>query len=334
MVFMETTYGNRLHKDLTRSIDELVEIINLSCREGGKILIPSFAVERTQELMLLIAEAWHERKIPQDLPIIMDSPLAISASEIYVNHPELYDTETKALIARGHSPLSIKSLKITRTSEESQKINDIAGPALIIAGSGMANAGRILHHLKHNLWRPNCHVVFVGFQAQGTTGRRLVEGAKSVKIFREAVSVEAKIHTIGGFSAHADQQELIDWLRPQVHPDLTVVLVHGEESGTLAFQKKLREVFPGLNSIVPDWLQYLDLSSRQAESMASGMPAAQAPAVHDAASPEFVHEQMSFKNRIERLLAQLNQRTAPLSPEKLAALEDLLNRAEEITLAH
>ncbi|MDR2368490.1 MAG: MBL fold metallo-hydrolase [Deltaproteobacteria bacterium] len=329
VIFMETTYGNRLHKDLDKTIDELVKVIQEAYREGGKILIPTFAVERTQELMVLLAQAWHEKRIPQDIPIILDSPLAISASEVYLSHPELYDAETRSLVKKGHGPMSIASLKVTRTGEESQKINDIKGPAIIMAGSGMANAGRILHHFKHNLWRPNCHVIFVGFQAQGTTGRRLIEGATSVKIFREEVLVKAKVHTLGGFSGHADQRELLEWLGPQIHPDLLVVLVHGEESGTLAFQEKLAELHPDLNTLVPRWLDTLSLPPKAAIPAPERPPFTTEPIMVDALAVEA----QSFQNRLERLKGQLTGRQEPLSPEKLALLEELLNRAEEIALS-
>ncbi|MDR0622478.1 MAG: MBL fold metallo-hydrolase [Deltaproteobacteria bacterium] len=338
VIFMETTYGNRLHKDLGNTIDELVGIINQAYREGGKIIIPTFAVERTQELLVLLAQAWHENKIPRDIPIILDSPLAISASEVYLAHPELYDAETVELARLGHGPMSVGTLRVTRTGEESQKINSINGPAIIMAGSGMANAGRVLHHFKHNLWRPNCHVIFVGFQAQGTTGRRLVEGAKSVKIFREEVLAKAKIHTLGGFSGHADQSELLTWLAPQIHPNLLVVLTHGEESGTLAFQAKLAELHPELNTLVPRWLDVLDVPS-QPMALPVALPAAVRPALAETALTEtslaesWLPEAESFGRRLGRLRDGLAGRQEPLSPEKLALLEDLLSRAEEIALS-
>jgi metallo-beta-lactamase family protein len=303
-------------------------------------------VERTQELLLLLAQAWHENKIPRDIPIILDSPLAIAASEVYLAHPELYDGPTREMLASGHTPGTVSSLRVTRGSEDSRKINDLAGPAVIIAGSGMANAGRILHHFKHNLWRPNCHVIFVGFQPHGTTGRRLIEGADSVKIFREPVEVKAKIHTIGGFSAHADQSELIEWLRPQVHPDLVVALIHGEESSTLAFKDKLAEVFPDLPVLAPRWLETLDVEAwRAARAAPKASPeavldetvletdletvsAADEPAVAPLSEPQAG----SLKRRLERLHAQMLGRDGPIPPERLAALEDLLNQAEELVL--
>ncbi|MDR1487290.1 MAG: MBL fold metallo-hydrolase [Deltaproteobacteria bacterium] len=324
MIFMETTYGNRHHKGLENSIEELVEVINLAYSQGGKVLIPSFAVERTQELLVLLAQAWHQGRIPREMPIIIDSPLAIAASEIYLNHPELYDQETRDMIKEGHSPMNMASLKISRTSAESQKINETQNSCIVLAGSGMANAGRILHHFKHNLWRPNCHVIFVGFQAQGTTGRRLVEGAQMVNIFRESIVVKAKVHTIGGFSGHADQSELLQWLRPQIHDNLIVSLIHGEETGTLAFEAKLKEVFPNLKTIVPNWLQTLD-SAELGLDLGTALPAPMLP-------PTPVTEIDSFNKRLERLRERFLQRKKSLAPERLASLENLLVRAEEILL--
>jgi metallo-beta-lactamase family protein len=328
LVLMETTYGNRLHKELGASSDELVEVINQAYKEGGKVLIPAFAVERTQELVVLLTQAWHEGKIPKAMPVILDSPLAIGASEVYLKHPELYDQETRAMIEKGHTPFNMETLRVTKSNDESQKINQMRESAVIIAGSGMANAGRILHHLKHNLWRKECHVIFVGFQAQGTTGRRLVEGAHSVKLFRETVEVKAKIHTIGGFSAHADQGELIEWLRPQIHPNLTVALIHGEESITMAFKEKLAEVFPDLKAMAPAFLETLEVGNLKVASL----PALEVPAEEALAPPVPPEASKSLKKRLDRLHAQLEGRDSPMPPERLADLEALLNRAEELVL--
>jgi metallo-beta-lactamase family protein len=332
-VFMETTYGNRLHKGLRESIDEFFGVVDEAVKTGaGRILIPAFAVERTQEILYLLSMAHFDGRIPKDLPIFLDSPLAIGASEIYLKHPDLYDDEAAAVNALKQGPQHMSSLRVTRTAEESQKINDVTGPAIIIAGSGMANAGRILHHLKHNLWRSDCHVVFVGFQAQGTTGRRLVEGATEVKIFREPVTVKAKIHTIGGFSGHADQNELTEWLRPQVHENLTVTLVHGEEQGTLAFQEHLASVFPGLKTVVPHWLEVLDVTSKRADWLPA--PAEAATAAVAAPAPDYASslEARSMTNRLDRLRESFGRRQEAFPPSSLANLEALLNMAEEIIL--
>ncbi len=323
-LFMETTYGNRLHKDMGPSIDELLAVVNQAYKQGGKILIPAFAVERTQEVLLLLAKAWHSNQIPQDLPIILDSPLATQALQIYSRHINLFDDETKEFLNGEASLETLPTLRITKDAQESQKLNDIKGSAIIIAGSGMANAGRILHHLKHNLWRPNCHVIFVGFQAQGTTGRRLVEGAKVVKIFREAVNVEAQIHTIGGFSGHADQRELLLWLGRLVHPGLTVNLIHGEPVSTRDFYDLAQERFPEVHFNIPNWLHYAALAEEgpEDEDVQEGMKIKSAK--DDLLALSLIH-------RLERLQSQA-QGIGHLPPDQMALLENYLERAESILM--
>jgi len=325
-LFMETTYGNRRHKDMGPSVDELLAAVNAAYREGGKILIPAFAVERTQEILLLLARAWHDETIPRDLPIILDSPLATQALEIYTHHVNLFDQETQDFLARGMGQETLPSLRITRDAQESQRLNDIKGPALIIAGSGMANAGRILHHLKHNLWRPNCHVIFVGFQAQGTTGRRLVEGAKVVKIFREPVNVEAKIHTIGGFSGHADQSELMAWLGRLAHPGLTVNLIHGEPSSTREFYDLAKSAYPEVIFNIPSWLHYAALAAEEPVSTEGE------PLEKPEATPVDEVVTRSLTNRLERLLSQTAS-VGTLDPDQLARLESYLDQAESLLLS-
>ncbi len=325
-VFMETTYGNRRHKDLDTSVEELLAAVNLAHKEGGKILIPAFAVERTQEILLLLAQAWHDERIPRSLPIILDSPLATAASEIYAHHIDLFDEEARAFLTDGISEQTLPSLRITKDGRESQELNEIKGPALIIAGSGMANAGRILHHLKHNLWRPNCHVIFVGFQAQGTTGRRLVEGARMVKIFREPITVEAKIHTIGGFSGHADQKELLEWLGHLAHPGLTVNLIHGEPASTRDFYDLAKTTFPEVNFNIPDWLHYAALADEAPEAEKVELTERPELAAADDRVPP------SLLNRLERLKGQAGA-ASRLTPDELARLEDFLTQAESL-LAH
>ena len=258
-VFMETTYGGRLHKTIEDSKTELIEVINQAYREGGKVIIPAFAVERTQEIIYTLARAYEKGELPKEMPIFLDSPLAIKSTVIFRENPEFFDDTTKDLLDQGLTPMNLPTLKFTPTTEESQAVNQYQGSAVIIAGSGMANAGRVKHHLKHNLWRPNCHVVIVGFQAQGTTGRQLVEGARKVKIFREDVAVKAQVHTIGGFSAHADQSELLQWLSHLARPGLRVMLIHGEESGMMAFKALAEEKFPQVVFHAPELREKLEL---------------------------------------------------------------------------
>lgn len=317
-LFMETTYGSRLHKSLPDSIDELITVINDAYREGGKVLIPAFAVERTQEILYTLAKAHREGRMPENLPVYLDSPLAINATKIFRQHPDFFDDETLALLEDGHTPMNLPTLTFTPKTEDSQKINEDSGPAVIIAGSGMANAGRIKHHLKHNLWRPNCHVVIVGFQAQGTTGRRLVEGATKVKIFREDVAVKAKIHTIGGFSAHADQSELLEWLRPMVYPGLNVNLIHGEETATLTFKQVAEERYPDVNFKVPKWKESLHLK-------AAGLP--EEPAIEEVTPEAIALKADELRRRIrnmEELIAG-----GGLDAGALGTLEKIIEQAEK-----
>ncbi len=327
-VFMETTYGNRLHKDLVPSIDEFVDVINEAYKDGGKVLVPAFAVERTQELLLLLAKAWQAGRIPQDMPIYLDSPLAAQASEIYARHVHLFDAESQSFLADGITHQTLPTLKITKDSGESQKLNELKGPALIMAGSGMANAGRILHHFKHNIWRSNCHIIFVGFQAQGTTGRRLVEGAKVIKLFRESFQVEAKIHTIGGFSGHADQKELLAWLGRIARPGLTVNLIHGEATSTQDFYKLAKKEFPELKFHIPTWLHYTALADEIPPT-----PDSQAAEISTKTDKQPGNIAPSLARRLERLQSQTNS-ADQLSPEQLTQLESFLTQAEEILARH
>ena len=320
-LFMETTYGNRLHKSLPESIEELIGVVQQAYKEGGKVIIPAFAVERTQEIIYILAKAYREGKMPKDMPIFLDSPLAISATLIFRQHPDFFDDATQEILENGQTPINLPTLKFTPKTEDSQKINEYKGPAVIIAGSGMANAGRIKHHLKHNLWRPDCHVVIVGFQAQGTTGRQIVEGAKSVKIFREDVAVKAQVHTIGGFSAHADQNELMAWLGKLVHPGLTVNLIHGEESSSLAFMELAQERFPEVKFQAPQWKEVLPLEPMPVE----GEPAAAAAPTPD----QLAARAAGLRERLDRIGQFLSKDGSELDLRALAAMERALEQAEK-----
>jgi len=247
-VFMESTYGDRLHRPMGRTLDEFAEIVNQAARDRAKVIIPAFAVERTQEVLYALYELQSQGRVPV-LPVYLDSPLAISATTLYQNHPECFDEQTQEILARGDHPLDMPSLVFSRTADDSRKRNTLPGPHIIISASGMCDAGRIKHHLKHNLWQEKNHVVIVGFQAQGTTGRKLVDGARSVKLFREDVQVRAAIHTLGGFSAHADQQALEAWIRAVNPAPRQVFLIHGEESASEALAVRLRGVLAATVSV-------------------------------------------------------------------------------------
>jgi metallo-beta-lactamase family protein len=245
-VVVESTYGNRLHKGIEASIDEMVDAIKTTFRKGGNVLLPAFAVGRTQDILYILNKLVKEGRL-RDLDVYIDSPLADKATKIYAAHPEFFDVEATNLFTVKSS----EGMKIhfTTTVEESQKINKIKSGAIIIAGSGMCEGGRIRHHFKHNLWRPECSLIFTGFQVRGTLGRLIVDGIKNVRVLGEEIAVRARVYTIGGFSAHADQKELLEWLgsfknKPEIF------IIHGEENVSLEFEKVVEERLH-LNARVP-----------------------------------------------------------------------------------
>ena len=234
VVVMETTYGNRLHKQLAPSVAELYQAIQDTFRRGGNVIIPTFALERAQEILYYLREGVEGGELPRYLPVFLDSPMAISATRIFQRHPECYDTETMALFEERRDPFELPGLRFTRETAESIAIGQISGGALIMAGSGMCTGGRVRHHLKHNIARSECGIIFVGFAARGTLARQIVDGADKVRIFGEEYPVRATVYTIGGFSAHADQAELLAWHRHTGEPR-TTFLVHGEEQSMRVF---------------------------------------------------------------------------------------------------
>ncbi|UHD17928.1 MBL fold metallo-hydrolase RNA specificity domain-containing protein [Thiocapsa bogorovii] len=238
-VVMETTYGDRDHKPLEPSIGELYAAINDTLSRGGNAIIPTFALERAQELLYHLREGVEQGLLPRTLPVYLDSPMAISATEIFQHHPECYDAEARALFERGDDPFGLPGLRFTRETADSMALNRLAGGAVIMAGSGMCTGGRIRHHLRQNLWRRDSSVIFVGFAAPRTLARILIDGAKRVRLFGDDISVNAQLYTINGFSAHADRTELLAWHRA-IRPERTI-LVHGEEKAMHAFSTQLRD---------------------------------------------------------------------------------------------
>lgn len=253
-LFMESTYGDRDHKNKGVSRDELAEAIAYSYANKEKVIIPAFAVERTQEIIYSLYLLQKEGKLPADMPVYVDSPMAIKATEVFRKYPKYFDEETKAILESGEDPLDLKNLKFTPTTAQSQAINLEKGPAVVISASGMCNAGRIKHHLRHNLWRPGASVVFVGFQGKGTPGRRIVDGAEKIRIFGEEIAVKAKVFTIGGFSAHAGQSEMLEWLKHFTTPEMKVFLVHGENKKQRTLADLIRERFK-LDVHIPDYME-------------------------------------------------------------------------------
>jgi metallo-beta-lactamase family protein len=261
VLFLESTYGDRLHKTEEDTRQEFLSIINQAVQDGEKVIVPAFAVGRTQEILYLLHAFHRKRQLPK-IPVYVDSPLAIAATEIFKKHPECFDEEARALLRQGDEPLDLPQLVLVRSTEDSKAINETKGAAIVIAASGMCNAGRIKHHLKHNLWRPGAHIVFVGYQAHGTTGRKIIDGARKVQIFRESVAVRARIHTLGGFSAHADTEELLAWVENFGDRSLKIFVVHGEEKSSFALAQSLRSR-DFSNVWVPNMLESFDLKEPQ-----------------------------------------------------------------------
>lgn len=250
-VIVESTYGNRLHETYDKE-EKLASIINASVARGGNIIIPSFAVGRTQSMLYYLNNLLKSGRIP-DMPVIIDSPLAISATDIFLNNTQDYDNEAIDMLYKDHkNPLLMPQLRFTKTAEESRTLNDLEQPAIIISASGMADAGRILHHLKHNLWRAEASVLFIGYQAQGSLGRRLIEGAKKVKVLGEEISVKATIYNLDGFSAHADQGQLLTWLAHFKNKVSNIFLVHGESEAAETFSKLVKEKM-SISTYIPEY---------------------------------------------------------------------------------
>ena len=235
---VEGTYSDRTHKDIETSVRELRDAVLDTCKRGGNVLIPSFAIERTQDMLFYLSRMYYEKGLPS-CSVFLDSPMAISVNEIMRRHPECFDEETAKLMERNHDPFSFTGLKLTKTPDQSRKINAINSHAIIIAGSGMCTGGRIKHHLKHNIWRKESSIIFVGYQAEGTLGRKIVDGDEVVKIFDESYRVRAKVYTIGGFSAHADRTILLDWLKHCETPE-HLFLVHGEDHALSSFEQEIK----------------------------------------------------------------------------------------------
>jgi metallo-beta-lactamase family protein len=233
-VLVESTYGDRLHEDPKDIDDALSDIINSTYTAGGNIVIPSFTIERAQEVLYYLNQLLIEDMIPH-LLVFMDSPMAINTTEVFKHHPEMFDEEMLALLQRGESPFDLPNLKMTRTTGESKAINHIKGTAVIIAGSGMCTGGRIKHHLVHNISRPESTILFVGYQAVGTLGRQIVDGAQEVRIFGQMHPVRARIAQISGFSAHGDRDELFRWISGIKEPPRHVFVVHGEPDSAHSF---------------------------------------------------------------------------------------------------
>ncbi|MEN6350098.1 MAG: MBL fold metallo-hydrolase [Syntrophomonas sp.] len=272
-VIMESTYGDRYHKDVSTRTEQLMQVIDDTMRKGGNLVIPSFAVERTQDLLYDLVRLRNAGHLDPGIDIYIDSPLAISTTEIFMKNIELFDDETRTFIEDCSDPLKLLNLKYSKTQEESMQLNMVKNNTIIISASGMCEAGRIKHHLKHNLWRPECTVLFVGYQAAGTLGRRILDGEKLVTIHGEKIAVKADIRRIEAYSAHADRSGLLKWVKGFATPPREVILVHGEEESLSSLAEAIKNELK-VPVHIPEWLEEFEID------FASGAP------VQAAVSPE------------------------------------------------
>ena len=255
-LIMESTYGNRLHMQNNNKAESLLNIVSETLNNGGKVIVPTFAVGRTQEILYEINKSKEQNKENKEFTekyktfmqakVFVDSPLAISATEVFKKNMDVFNDNVKKEIENGDNPFEFPDLNFTRTADESKALNELDEPCIILSASGMCEVGRIKHHLKHNLWDPKNTIVFVGYQAQGTLGRSIVDGAKKVKIFGEEIAVNARIEYIEGYSGHADQEWLLNYVYSFINKPRHIFLVHGEKEGQVVLKEKLLE-----NTIIP-----------------------------------------------------------------------------------
>jgi metallo-beta-lactamase family protein len=257
LVFLESTYGDRDHRPFQETVVEFVRIVKQAVAQHGKILVPTFAVGRAQLITGLLAWMFRTKKV-RPFPIFLDSPMAIEATAIYARHRELFDEGMTKFIRERPLRADLRTLKFCATAEDSKKINDQPGPCLVMAGAGMCNAGRIVHHLKASLWKPDTHVLIVGYQGEGSLGRQLVNREKFVSIHGEKIAVKARVHTLGGFSAHAGQTDLLTWFGAIAPIRPRVVLTHGEDGPRRALAQKIQQHFK-LKAALPGMGETIEL---------------------------------------------------------------------------
>ncbi|MEZ4717573.1 MAG: MBL fold metallo-hydrolase [Caldilineaceae bacterium] len=249
LIFLESTYGDRDHRSLSATLDEGEAIVREAAARRSKILVPAFTIGRSQQILYHMAGLFRQGLV-DPFPVYLDSPMAIRATRIYAQHPELFDQEATALLRNGRLQQDLETVRVAKSVEQSKLINEADGPCMVVASSGMCTGGRILHHLRHNLDRPDTAVLIVGYQAAGTLGRQLVDGADHVRIHGHDIDVNATIHTLGGFSAHAGRRELLNWLEPLAATGPRVVLTHGEDRGRNALAREIRRRY-GLSPTLP-----------------------------------------------------------------------------------
>jgi len=250
-LIMESTYGGRFHEELGPVKDKLADIVNRTAGRGGKLIVPAFAVGRSQQLVLLLHELSNEGRVP-NIPMFLDSPLAVDITKVFRDHPECFNEDTLKYVNDGDDPFGFKRLTLVHEAAESKKLNDLRVPCVIISPSGMCEAGRILHHLRNNIEDPRNTILITGFQAENTLGRKLVEKWPEVKIFGEPMRLRAEVKSLQALSAHADQRELLAWIKPLAGTLKKVFLVHGEPEGAGALQAAIQKEY-GIETVLPGW---------------------------------------------------------------------------------
>jgi metallo-beta-lactamase family protein len=248
-LILESTYGDRLHKDLEAVKEKLADAVRRAAARGGKIIAPAFAVGRTQQLVLLLHELIEEKQIPP-MPVFVDSPLAVNVTEVFRRHVYLFDEETARFLRNGEDPFGFRMLRYVREASESKALNDLKGPVLIISAAGMCEAGRILHHLRNSIEDPRNMVLVTGFMAENTLGRKIVEKWPEVPIFGEPVRLRAEVVKLNELSGHADQHELLEWIRPAARTLKGIFLVHGEPSQAASLKRAIHERY-GIEAVIP-----------------------------------------------------------------------------------
>ncbi len=327
-IIMESTYGNRLHEEKSASMDNLINIVLNTVRRGGNVIIPSFAVGRTQELIYLFNRFYEEhtehRKELDKIMVYVDSPMATNATEVFRQNAQVFDEETKSYILRGNNPLDFKNLRFTRSSDESRALNFDTNPKVIISASGMCEAGRIKHHLKHNLWNPKSSVVFVGYQSEGTLGRSLMDGDKIVSIFGERILVEAEIHNLQGFSGHADKEGLMEWVGGLQRRPFEIFLVHGEKDAKKELAVSIKDSYGYNCTDVQEVSEYtLSIEGRVTrEDVATRI-----------ASPESMwklkKKMYSIHDELETILYNTHLAVSGLSPDQVTEINNLIFEIEK-----
>lgn len=334
-VIMETTYGNRLHPDNSMDVNNLIDIICRTAERGGNTVIPSFAVGRTQELIFELNKVFDSKDDPRrekldKVKVYIDSPMASVATEVFRNNAQVFDEETRDYINRGDNPLEFENLKFTQSTEESQWINIDREPKVIISASGMCEAGRIRHHLKHNLWNKNNSVIFVGYQAEGTLGRCLIEGQKEITLFGEMIQVNAEIHNLEGFSGHADMNGLLTWLGGFEKEPKGIFLVHGEPEVKLDFARTVKEKL-GYDAVAVNENSEFELKTEGTENIT--MKQVLAEDIDEKAINNARDTLYSVSRNLEDIIYNSDLNIGvDTDPEKLAKINNIIRELEKATV--